>query len=74
MDTPVQTPPQASSTELLVWHPESTKPDSDITVLCWQPDCFFTGYWDDGQQEWIDCESGGAVQGVTHWAQPEGPK
>jgi hypothetical protein len=62
-----------SSIEQIEWHPESRKPDSDITVLCWGSEGFFTGYWDDSVPGWIACESGGTVLGVTHWAQPEGP-
>jgi hypothetical protein len=59
--------------EALHWHLADQKPDSDITVLCWAGDCFFTGYWDDGAQYWVDCSSGGEAAGVTHWAEPAGP-
>jgi hypothetical protein len=63
-----------SIAELLDWHSADDKPDSDITVLCWDGETpFFCGYWDDEMKSWIGCESGGSVLGVTHWAQPEGP-
>ena len=64
------------SIELLEWiDAETTKPDADITVLCWsEEEGFFCGYWDDSIPGWIDCESGGSVHGVTHWSQPEGPR
>lgn len=66
--------PTVSRAELLEWHDAAlTKPDSDITVLCWGSEGFFCGWWDDGMGCWIGCESGGTVLGVTHWAQPEGP-
>ena len=62
------------TTETITWHDATTtKPDSDMTVLCWNDGGYFCGYWDDGRAEWIDCVSG-AVAVVTHWAEPEGPK
>jgi hypothetical protein len=64
---------ERKTAELLKWHPATTHPDSDITVLCWGADGMFTGYWEAEREEWIDCESGAMVLGVTHWAQPEGP-
>jgi|GEM_PF-6259410 len=51
------------------------KPDSDQTVLCWGPDGFFCGYYDDSLKGWIGCESGGSISdsAVTHWSDPSGP-
>jgi hypothetical protein len=62
------------ATEIIEWHnAETTKPDTDITVMCWGREGFFCGYWDDDLNEWIACESGGSVLGVTHWSEPAGP-
>ena len=61
------------TTEHITWRNASDLPDSDLTVLCWGAEGFFCGYWDDGLQQWIACESGGSVLGVTHWCEPEGP-
>jgi hypothetical protein len=65
-----------ATAELLEWVCTSTElPDSDTTVLCWDGETpFFCGYWDDHIGSWIDCTTGGTVFGVTHWADPEGPK
>ena len=60
-------------TETITWHDAAARPDSDLTVMCWGSDGFFSGYWDDAIGCWIGCESGGTVLGVTHWANPEGP-
>ena len=66
---------KAVTPETIEWHDANTdKPDSDMTVLCWGSEGFFCGYWDDSLPGWIGCESGGSVLGVTHWANPEGPK
>ena len=60
--------------ELLKWHDAAIeKPDVDMTVLCWDSEGFFCGYWDDSVPGWVACESGGVVDGVTHWSIPEGP-
>jgi hypothetical protein len=61
------------TTEHITWRLASDLPDSDLTVLCWGAEGFFCGYWDDGLQQWVACESGGSVLGVTHWCEPEGP-
>lgn len=62
------------ATELLTWNEAaSAKPDSDITVVLWGPDGYFCGWWDDEQGEWLDASSGGQAEGVTHWAEPQGP-
>lgn len=65
----------SSITEQLQWHDAGQRlPDSDITVVCWGPDGFFTGWWADDCKQWIDCASGGVVEvTVTHWAEPKGP-
>jgi len=61
-----------NSTEQLQWHPASSKPDSDMTVLCWGDEGYFCGYWDDADSCWIACESGGVATDVTHWSNPQG--
>jgi hypothetical protein len=64
----------AMGTEQLQWHDASQrKPDSDITVLCWlEPGGeWFSGWW--GEDEWFDAATGAPMDGVTHWAEPEGP-
>lgn len=61
-------------TELLTWvSVDRALPDDDITVLCWlEPGGeWFSGYHDG--HRWIDCASGGRLDGVTHWAEPAGP-
>lgn len=60
-----------SRPETLTWTPASTKPDADITVLCWDGEEWFSGWWDDA---WFDAASGGTVEHVTHWAHVEGPQ
>lgn len=63
-----------ATAELLEWHATATAlPDGDITVLCWlQPgDEWFAGWWDG--HCWVDAATGGWLEGVTHWAEPEGP-
>jgi hypothetical protein len=63
-----------NTTELLEWHNAAIdKPDCDITVLCWDEEGIFCGYWDDSVPGWIDSASGGTVDGVTHWSSPNGP-
>lgn len=60
--------------EAITWHDANkSKPDADMTVLCWGSEGFFCGYWDDEINGWIGCESGGSVLGVTHWSIPDGP-
>lgn len=64
-----------SHTETLTWRPASEKPDSDTTVLIWLADGeYTTGWWDDAEREWRGCGDGWFLCGVTHWAQPEGPR
>jgi hypothetical protein len=56
--------------------PRHRDDDADaFEVLAWhRADGFFTGYWDDEAQQWIDCASGGVREvAPTHWANPEGP-
>lgn len=60
--------------ELLEWQDDSrVKPDSDTTVLVFADGEWFSGWWDDERGAWFDCASGATVDGVTHWAEPEGP-
>jgi hypothetical protein len=63
------------SFEVLSWYDASTtKPDSDITVICWlAAGEWFAGWWDDQDQRWHDCSHGGPLNGVTHWSEPVGP-
>lgn len=74
-ETERQLAPRRWSGELLDWYDAAKiKPDAELTVLCWHAKDgeFWTGYWD-GEQ-WIGCESGGTVLGVTYWAVPNGPR
>ena len=64
----------AVGTEVLQWHDASQrKPDGDITVLCWLGPGgeWYAGWWD--RSRWFDAATGGALEGVTHWAEPVGP-
>jgi hypothetical protein len=62
------------ATETLTWHPEYEKPDSDLTVLLWHHEHgYLCGWWDDFRQHWHEVASGGRIDGITHWAAPEGP-
>ena len=58
--------------ELMEWHAVGDGlPDADTTVLMWIGSDWFAGWLDsDG---WRDAASGALVDGVTHWAEPEGP-
>jgi hypothetical protein len=60
-------------TETITWHPVSEPPDSDITVLLFEPDAdepVFMGYHNG--EAWCDAESFRAEP--THWADmPKGP-
>lgn len=80
--TPMQAPQhaarrddEADAFEVLGWHSaDKRKPDSDMTVLCWMADGeWFSGWWDAGSGRWLDAASGGTLETVTHWAEPEGP-
>lgn len=58
----------------LIWHPVAERlPDSDITVICWTEDGEWYSGWHDGDG-WRDAATGGELDGVTHWAEPEGPE
>lgn len=60
--------------ETIYWRDAAEKPDCDITVLCWMADGeWFSGWWDDERQQWMDCASAMPLEGVTHWAEPRGP-
>lgn len=48
-------------------------PCSDRSVLCADKSSWFAGWYDHDAETWIDCASGAAVGGVTHWAEPLGP-
>ena len=58
----------------LVWHSAKRKPDAEITVLCWRQRIgdWNSGWW--SGEHWYDAAHGGQLRGVTHWAEPEGPK
>jgi hypothetical protein len=61
--------------ETITWHnANTTKPDPDTSVLCCRAEDFFLGYYDDELAAWISNESGGIIDGVTHWADPKGPQ
>lgn len=58
----------------LRWHDALTgKPDTDTTCLLWLGDEWHAGWWDSEAGAWFDAATGGIVDGVTHWADPEGP-
>lgn len=60
--------------ELLQWHDEAKKPDSDLTVALWSDqDGLVSGWWDDSRNEWMECSTGAAISGITHWADAKGP-
>ena len=63
-------------TEQIHWTPASTKPDVEISVLCWRAEEveWFSGWWDEEAGAWFDCATGGIVEGVTHWAHVRGPQ
>lgn len=61
-------------TETLTWTPAATKPDSDTSVVCWDGEDWFAGWWDDEAAAWFDCASGGIAERVTHWAHVGGPQ
>lgn len=65
----------ADAYEVLAWNDATQRqPDSDITVLCWMADGeWFSGWWDDERGQWFDAATGGVLEVVTHWANPEGP-
>lgn len=64
----------STTTEPLHWHnAQADKPQTCETVLCWGAEGFFCGYWDEGLDGWIGCESGGSVTGVKYWSAPQGP-
>lgn len=58
----------------LRWHDATaSKPDTDTTCLMWVDGEWHAGWWDDEAGCWFDAASGGIVEGVTHFADPEGP-
>ena len=61
--------------ELLQWHDgAASKPDTDTTVALWSDqDGLIAGWWDDERREWMECSTGAAVIGITHWADAKGP-
>lgn len=60
--------------ETLAWH-DATRlmPDGSAPVLAWNADGFTLAWWEDETREWIECDSGLDLDGVTHWAEPKGP-
>ena len=66
---------QGTTPSVLQWHAVGhRKPDSDITVLCWLARGeWYSGWWEDGRGEWFDAATGGLLEQVTHWGEPEGP-
>lgn len=63
-----------SLTETLTWTPASTKPVHAALVLCFGHGSWFSGWWDDVEREWYDCDGRGIVEGVSHWAHVQGPQ
>lgn len=64
----------STTTEALNWTPASSKPDDQMTVLCWSDGGYFCGWWDSAEGVWRDCESGGIARDMTHWCEPQGPQ
>lgn len=62
---------------MLTWKPIGEGlPDSDVTVLVWlETGEWFSAWWDDDDETrgWYDAATGGRIEGVTHWAEPQGP-
>ncbi len=63
--------------ESMTWHPASTPPDADQTVLLWvqyqDGEADWTAGWMDADG-WRLCESGGLCSGtVWYWADVGGP-
>jgi hypothetical protein len=57
----------------LNWIPVAERlPDAEITVLCWLDTGEWFSGWFDGEF-WKDAATGDDLDGVTHWAEPEGP-
>jgi hypothetical protein len=75
--SPARRDDDADAFEVLAWHRcDKSKPDSDISVLCWsREDGCFNAWWSDEAGAWVDCSSGGvcAVQ-PQWWSNPEGPE
>lgn len=66
--------PGGYAVESMTWCPvDLVMPDADMTVLVWLEPAgeWFAGWWDGAQ--WLDAASGGPMNGVTHWAEPDGP-
>jgi len=63
-------------TETLTWIPVATKPDADITVLCWcsRTKVWFVGWFGARTGACFNIATGNAVEGVTHWAHVQGPQ
>ena len=68
-----------SKAQTLIWNDANAiKPDADLTVACWGPDGFFSGFWGNRSPRfatpaWIDGATGKRAEGVTHWADVTGP-
>lgn len=62
--------------EVLTWHSAvSSLPDSDTTVLCslHSGECY-QGWYDSEYQAWMDSATGGPLEGVRWWCEPQGPE
>jgi hypothetical protein len=58
----------------IVWRDARlAKPEDGKCVLCWHEGGGFVGYWRK-ESLWINVLTGQLVLGVTHWADPEGPR
>lgn len=59
--SPARRDDDADAFEVLAWHRcDKSKPDSDISVLCWsREDGCFNAWWSDEAGAWVDCSSGG---------------
>jgi hypothetical protein len=59
----------------ITWIPVTDRlPGTDGIVLVWfDADVWDAAWWSADVSQWIACESGGRLEGVTHWADVEGP-
>ena len=67
--------PTTDEFEVLTWHRAHVSlPDSDTTVLCRVADgeCL-QGWYDSEWQQWMDAATGGPLERVCWWSEPQGP-
>jgi hypothetical protein len=58
----------------LVCHPlpAPRMPDTETTVICILADGdWHSGWWDSEQARWMEAATGGELEGVVAWAEPD---